>query len=284
MSNSPDEILSPHRSAFAEMAARPDAAIDLAEACLLLAQEEYPGLDLRAYLGKLDAMGAEARRASDGETDPRRVIAALNRCLFETHGFHANATDYYDPRNSYLNEVLDRRTGIPITLSVVYMEVAGRIDFPVRGVGMPGHFLVKHVTPAEEILIDPFGGGAILAASDCQRILDGLSGGKLVLAPHMLAAVGPRQILTRMLSNLKSIYFNGQEYGKALAAVERLLALNPRCATEVRDRGLLASQLRRYAAATADLDRYLRMAPDAEDRDVIREHLRSLRQRIVALN
>jgi regulator of sirC expression with transglutaminase-like and TPR domain len=283
MSNFPNEI-PPCRSAFAEMVAQPEAAIDLTEACLLVAMVEFPDLDVGDFVGKLNAIGADARRAAAGQVEPRRVIAALNRCLFDTHGFRANADEYYDPRNSYLNEVLDRRTGIPITLSTVYMEVARRIGFPVRGVGMSGHFLVKHVTPEEEILIDPFGGGAILAVSDCQRILDRLSGGKIHLQPHMLAAVGPRQILSRMLSNLKSIYFNGQEYGKALAAVERLLILNPRCATEVRDRGLLASQLRRYAKATADLDRYLRMAPDAEDRDVIREHLRSLRQRIVALN
>lgn len=284
MSNHPNDCPPPCRTAFADLVAQPDAAIDLAQACLLFAKEEYPDLEVCEYLGKLEAMGAEARRAAEGRTEPREIIAALNGCLFDTYGFCASASDYYDPRNSYLNEVLDRRTGIPITLSAVYIEVARRIGFRLCGVGMPGHFLVKHVTPDEEILIDPFGGGAILAAADCQQILDRLSGGKLRLQPSMLAAVGTRQILTRMLHNLKAIYFNAQEYGKALAIVDRLLVLNPCCATEVRDRGLLASQLRRYARASADLDRYLRMAPEAEDRDVIREHLRSLRQRIVSLN
>jgi regulator of sirC expression with transglutaminase-like and TPR domain len=274
----------PCRLAFAQLIQQPEAAIDLAEAALLIAKEEYPDLDVAIYLARLDAMGAEVERLADGSLDPHRLIAAMNAHLFQRLGFHGNAEDYYDPRNSFLNEVLDRRTGIPITLSTVYLEVGRRIGLPLHGVGMPGHFLVKHVGRDEEIVIDPFDGGGILSDADCQRRLDRVYSGKLGFERSMLAAVGTRQILTRTLTNLKAIYFNQQEYSKALSIIERLLILHPQAACEIRDRGLLSCQLKRYAEASADLERYLRLAPKAEDSETIREHLRTLRQRVVALN
>jgi regulator of sirC expression with transglutaminase-like and TPR domain len=149
---------------------------------------------------------------------------------------------------------------------------------------MPGHFLVKYVGPDEELVIDPFGGGGILSPADCQQVLDRVFDGKLCFEPQMLTAVGTRQILARMLTNLKAIYFNNQEYGKALSIADRLVILHPHAACEIRDRGLLAFQVKRYAEASADLERYLRLAPEAEDSEVIREHLRTLRQRVVAWN
>ena len=287
--SSPMSIHSPDsrpacRLAFALLVNRPEAAIDVAEAMLLIAKEEYPDLDVAQYLVQLDDMAAAVRGAAGDTADPYRLIAALNHHLFQVQGFRGNTEDYQDPRNSFLNEVLDRRIGIPITLAVVYLEVGRRLGLRLYGVGMPGHFLVKYVVPDEEIVLDPFDGGTILSAADCQRILDRIFEGKLAFEPHLLAAVGPRQILTRMLTNLKTIYFNNQEYGKALLVVEWLLILNPQAATEIRDRGLLCCQFRRYAEASADLERYLRLAPAAEDSEVIREHLRSLRQRMVALN
>lgn len=274
----------PCRHAFTQMVQRPEAAIDLAEAALLMAKEEYPTLDVGDYLARLDAMGAALRATLQGVTEPCRQIEALNHLLFTEHGFRGNSEDYYDPRNSFLNEVLDRRTGIPITLSVVYLAVARRANLPFVGAGMPGHFLVKHAEPDGEIVVDPFAQGAVLSVADCQQILDRIFGGKVTFGPQHLATVGAQQILSRMLTNLKTIYFNNQEYGKALSAVDRLLILNPQCATEVRDRGLLASQLRRYSDAGADLERYLRMAPQAEDREVILEHLRAIRRRVCSLN
>lgn len=266
------------------MVARPEEQIDLAEAALLVAKEEYPDLDVHAYLERLDALASEARARLRGLEAPRDVIGGLNAYLFHGQGFHGNSQDYYDPRNSFLNEVLDRRTGIPITLSVLYLEVGRRAGVPVQGVGMPGHFLVKHVSRAEEILIDPFNAGAILVPEDCQRLLDRIFAGRVTFEPRFLEPVGPRQILTRMLQNLKVIYFNAREYKKAVSVVERLLVLHPGCATELRDRGLLLSQLKAYDAATRDLERYLRLAPGAEDSEAIRGHLRSLRQRVVVLN
>jgi regulator of sirC expression with transglutaminase-like and TPR domain len=272
------------RLAFAQLVRQPEAAINLAEATLLIAKEEYPDLDVASYLTRLDAMSAEVQRLADDSLDPRRLIAALNEHLFQQLGFRGNAENYYDPKNSFLNEVLDRRTGIPITLSTLYLEVGRRIGLPVHGVGMPGHFLVKCAGRDEEIVIDPFNAGGILSDADCQRILDRIYHGKLCFERAMLSVIGTRQILTRMLNNLKVIYFNNQEYGKALSIVERLLILHPQAASEVRDRGLLSCQLKRYSEASADLERYLRLAPKAEDSEVIREHLRSLRQRLVSMN
>jgi regulator of sirC expression with transglutaminase-like and TPR domain len=284
MSKHAEGMPPPCRLAFAQLVQGPEVAIDLAQAALLIAKEEYPDLDVAVCLARLDAMSEEVQRLADGSLDPQRLIAALNEHLFQQLGFRGNSENYHDPKNSFLNEVLDRRTGIPITLSVVYLEVARRIGFPLHGVGMPGHFLVKYEGRDEEIVVDPFDGGRILSNPDYQRILDRIYGGKLRFERGMLATLGTRKILARMLTNLKAIYFNNQEYAKALSIVERLVILQPQMASEIRDRGLLSCQLKRYADASADLERYLRMVPEAEDSEVIREHLRSLRQRVVALN
>jgi len=274
----------PCRLAFAQLVRRPETAIDLAEATLLIAKEEYPDLDVPAYLARLDDMGADVRTLAGPVEDPRRLIAELSEYLFQRLGFRGNADNYYDPKNSLLNEVLDRRLGIPITLSAVYLEVGRRMGLRLHGVGMPGHFLVKYVGPCEEIVVDPFGGGRIVSSADCQRIMDRVFDGKRRFEPGMLAIVGTRHILTRMLTNLKTIYFNDEDYDKALSIVERLVILHPQNACEIRDRGLLSCQLRRYANAMADLERYLRLAPEANDAETIRQHLRSLRQRAAALN
>jgi regulator of sirC expression with transglutaminase-like and TPR domain len=284
MSRPPADSPSPCRQRFTGLVSRPETAIDLAEAALVIAQEEYPKLEVARYLSWLDKMGTDVLAHVGPTEDPHRLIAALGDYLFREQGFHGNTDDYYDPRNSFLNDVLDRRIGIPITLSAVYMEVGRRLGLRLHGVGMPGHFLVKYVGPAEEIVIDPFNGGAILSHADCQRLLDKLYQGKVAFEPRFLATVGTRQILNRMLSNLKAIYFKKQEFAKALSVVERLLILEPRTATEVRDRGLLLSQLKRYPEATADLERYLKLAPGAEDSEVICDHLRSIRQRVASMN
>lgn len=274
----------PCRRAFARLVSRPEPAIDLAEAALLIAKEEYPNLEVTHYLARLDALADELRDRVGDPGDPHRLIAGLGDYLFREQGFRGNADDYYDPRNSFLNDVLDRRMGIPITLSTVYMEVGRRLGVRLHGVGMPGHFLVKYVGPDEEIVIDPFSGGTIVSPADCQRLLDRITGGKLLFKPRFLAALGTRQILARMLTNLKAIYFNGQAYAKALSVVERLLILDPHAATEIRDRGLLSSQLKRCPEAMADLERYLKLVPAAEDAEVIRDHLRSIRQRVASQN
>jgi regulator of sirC expression with transglutaminase-like and TPR domain len=284
MRKDPIETTPPCRLVFARLVSRPEAAIDLAEAALLIAKEEYPDLEVAPYLSRLDAMAAELRDRVGGAGDVHRLIASLSDYLFREQGFRGNTGDYFDPRNSFLNDVLDRRLGIPITLSAVYMEVGRRLGVRLHGVGMPGHFLVKYVAPDEEIVVDPFNGGTIVAPVDCQRILDRISSGKLRFEPRFLSVVGTRRILARMLTNLKVIYFNGQAYAKALGVVERLLILDPHAATEIRDRGLLCCQLKRHREARANLERYLPLVPDAEDAGVIRDHLRSIRQRAVSMN
>jgi regulator of sirC expression with transglutaminase-like and TPR domain len=258
--------------------------MNLALAALLIAKEEYPTLDIGSYLLRLDRMAEAIRTRVGANCEPRKILTRLNQFLFEEEGFHGNSQDYYDPRNSYLNEVLDRRTGIPITISTVYLEVGKRLGLPLVGVGLPGHFLVKLASPESEIVLDPFGGGAETSPTDCQRLLDKLHEGRIALHPRHLAAVTTRQILCRMLNNLKGIYVRTDQYGKALAVVERLLILYPDSASDIRDHGLLACQLKRYGDATRDLDRYLRLAPQAEDHDTIRDHLRSIRERVGALN
>ncbi len=284
MSRQPADKQPPCRQRFAGLVSRPESAIDLAEAALVIAQEEYPQLEVARYLCCLDEMGADVLARVGPTEDPHRLIAGLGDYLFREQGFHGNTDDYYDARNSLLNDVLDRRTGIPITLSTVYMEVGQRLGLRLHGVGMPGHFLVKYLGPDEEIVIDPFNGGALLSHADCQRLLDKIYQGKVAFEPRFLAIVGTRQILTRMLNNLKAIYFKKQELAKALSVVERLLILEPGTATEVRDRGLLLSQLKRYPEATADLERYLRLAPGAEDSEIICDHLRSIWQRVASMN
>ncbi len=284
MTKQPAEAPSPCRLAFVRLLTQPEEDIDLAEAALLIAKEEYPALEVADYLGRLEDMAGHVRTLAGTTTDPHRLLASLNQYLFQQLGLHGNMQDYYDPRNSFLNEVLDRRTGIPITLSIIYMGVARRLGLPLRGVGMPGHFLVKYVARDEEIVIDPFHGGAMVSPGDCQRLIDHVYEGKLTFEPRFLAAVGTRQILFRMLNNLKGIYCTNQEYGKALGVVERLLILDPKALNEVRDRGLLLCQLKRFPEAMLALERYLRLMPAAEDAEVIREHLRSLRERVAALN
>jgi regulator of sirC expression with transglutaminase-like and TPR domain len=284
MSGPPADSRPPCRQRFTGLVSRPETAIDLAEAALVIAQEEYPKLEVARYLSYLDGMGTDVLARVGPTEDPHRLIAALGDYLFREQGFHGNTDDSYDPRNSFLNDVLDRRTGIPIPLSTVYMEVGRRLGLRLHGVGMPGHFLVKYVGADEEIVVDPFNGGTILSHADCQRLLDKIYQGKVAFEPRFLATVGTRQILNRMLSNLKAIYFKKQEFAKALGVVERLLILEPRSATEVRDRGLLLSQLKRYPEATADLERYLKLAPGAEDSEVICDHLRSIRQRVASMN
>ena len=284
MARHPADSPPPCRQRFARLVSRPETAIDLAEVALVIAQEEYPELEVARYLSCLDEMGAEVRARVGPAEDPHRLIAALGDYLFRDQGFHANTDDYYDPRNSFLNDVMDRRIGIPITLSTVYLEVGRRLGLHLHGVGMPGHFLVKYAAPDEEIVIDPFSGGALVSHAECQRILDRLYHGKVAFEPRFLATVGTRQILARMLNNLKAIYFHRQEYAKALGVVERLLILDPQAATEIRDRGLLFCQLRQYVVALTDLTRYLKLAPEAEDAQVIRDHLRSIRQRVASLN
>ncbi len=272
------------RQRFAAIMSKGGEDINLAEAALLIAQEEYNDLDVSAYLAHLDQIADEVNTHSWDDQESQSRIKALNRHLFEDQGFRGNVENYYDPKNSFLNEVLDRRTGIPITLSIVYLEVGWRLKLQVQGVGFPGHFLVKCVHSDREIIIDPFHRGKVLTEEDCQSRLDKVYGGRLRFQPGFLAAATKRQILVRMLTNLKGIYSAVHDYRRALDAIERILVIDPTRASEIRDRGMLRMHLKQPAQAIADLERYVTMNPQADDVEEIRRRLRDLRQAQGSLN
>jgi regulator of sirC expression with transglutaminase-like and TPR domain len=266
---------------------------NLAAAALMLARLEQPRLDTTPYLAALDAMGrtAQERVASIRGCGPRSSdVEALNAYLFGEQGFEGNRKHYDDPRNSYLSEVLDRRTGIPITLAVVYMEVARRAGIDVHGVNFPGHFLVGcgGRTP---LILDPFHGGAVLSEDDCRELLRRHAGDEVAFSPALLAPADKRQILTRMLVNLKRSYVRLRSFPQAQGVTELLVALNPADLSELRDRALLSSHLNELPAALRDLEAYLRLAPasdegspDRDELDQLWEHMKALRRRAAALN
>jgi regulator of sirC expression with transglutaminase-like and TPR domain len=193
---------------------------------LLVAREEYPGLDIEAYLTQLERLGQAVRARLGTDASPERQIATLNALLFGEEGFRGNAANYYDPRNSYLNEVLDRRLGIPLTLALVYVDVGRRAQLPLTGVGFPAHFLVAYEAEPR-ILIDPFTCGQILSVDDCQRLLWEAFGSSMRLEPGHLAASSKRQILTRLVTNLKVAYERAGDTRRAQRAAEQLAVVQP---------------------------------------------------------
>src|SRR5262245_41928826 len=193
------------RRTFQELITLPEGAVPLAESALLMACEEYPQLEISPYLDRLDEIADFVRPRLNPSGSALDTIAAINDVLFGVVGFRGNTENYEDPRNSFFNDVLERRVGIPITLSAVYLEVARRVSFPVSGVGMPGHFLVKYADRSEEIFLDPFNGGQILSREDCARRFAEMFGDQ-EFSERMLAIASPRQMLFRMLNNLKTIY------------------------------------------------------------------------------
>ncbi|MGO8787865.1 MAG: SirB1 family protein [Terriglobia bacterium] len=253
---------------FARYVARPAEEIRLDEAALLLARTEYPALDLSVQLARLDALAARAE--CDPGLSPHANIASLNRLLFEEENFSGNEAETDDPRNSYLNDVLDRKMGIPITLSLVYQEVARRCGLPVVGVGFPGHFLVKYLAASGEIILDPYQRGAILSLQDCEEKLKAHFGDDAEFRPSFLAVSPTKQTLTRMLNNLKGLFFRRKDFAKVLMMIEMALAVDPASRQEIHDRGMIYFLLRHYGKAMADLQSYITNSPpdDPQVRDV----------------
>jgi regulator of sirC expression with transglutaminase-like and TPR domain len=227
------------RQLFTEAVTGPENRLDLGRAALLIASEEYPGLDILRYVAKLEAMAAAVRPGVTTAEDPLLEIEHLNTYLFEERGFRGNSQEYYDPRNSFLNDVLDRRLGIPITISVVYMEVGRRVGMPLQGVGMPGHFIVKYAQPGGDIYIDPFNKGRVLSRQACEELVQQVYGEPVPFQDTFLATVAKKQILSRLLMNLKAIYMHTKSYLKALSVVERLLIIQPDDGQEAKDRAAL---------------------------------------------
>jgi len=270
---------------FSALLCRED--FDLAEACLLIAQDAYPDLDLAHYLARIDALAATVKRRVAGDAFAQQKLVVLNRYLFRELGFHGAALDYYDPRNSYLNQVLERRAGIPITLSILYMEVGRRLGLRLQGVSFPGHFLVKLRVSGGQLVLDPFCGGEAQSESELRarlaKMLPQRESDTLPLSQFLDAAT-PRQILARLLRNLKGIYLQSEEAQNMLQVMQRMVMVAPHAAEEVRDRGLAYCRLDCFRAALADLQDYLERRPDAPDAEEIRTKAAVLRLVCARLN
>jgi regulator of sirC expression with transglutaminase-like and TPR domain len=263
----------------------PDEHIDLLRAAFAVAQAEYPQLDAGPHIARVERIARRVKQRLPMNLDARATIEAINQVFFGECGLRGNRDDYFDPRNSYLNQVLDRGLGIPITLAVLYQEVARQVEFPLVGVGMPGHFLLKHFdVNGDELLIDVFDGGKILSQAGCQQRLDDIYGGEVVLEREHLLAVTNRQILMRILNNLRQIYIAGRNLAKAVRITDLVLALHPRSAEDVKQRAVLLYSMNRQSAALKDFEQYLRLAPDASDLAEIKQMTLSIRKTLAMLN
>jgi regulator of sirC expression with transglutaminase-like and TPR domain len=277
--------MTPQLERFAELVSREQ--FDLAEASLLLAQDAYPDLDVRGYLARLDDIAGAIRKRLAGDAFAEQKVLALNYYLFNELRYSGNIDDYYDPRNSYLNEVMERRTGIPITLSIVYLEIGRRIGLNLKGISFPGHFLVKLSVKRGELVLDPFTGGEAQSETDLrQRLAQVLPSGEAERAKleRYLEPATSRQIIARALRNLKNIYLQTRKLERALAVMHRMLLVVPESAEELRDRGLLYQQLECFRPALSDLQNYLRRRPEAPDSTEIHGKIVELKQATSKLN
>ena len=274
---------------------------DLAAPAFLVARIEFPHLDPGPYLDRIDTMGEAAFRRIAGDPGHHATLGArvdaLNRYLFIEIGFFGNREHYDDPRNSCLNEVLDRRTGIPISLALVYIEIARRAGLRAEGINFPGHFLVRVLhdlhtdDPGEGLIVDPFHSGAILDERDCRLLLHRHMGEEAAFEPQLLARATRRQIIVRMLLNLKRIYVRWRSFPQARLVTDLLLAIAPSSLSELRDRGLLAYHLNDFPAALRDLEEYLKMSRLSEadedqrkENEQVWEHVKALRRRVASMN
>ena len=258
--------------------------IQLAEGALLIAKDVYPELDIDFYLQQLDQMAAELQAQIGEGLDSSEQINSLNHYLFAEQGFKGNRDDYYDHRNSYLNEVLERKLGIPITLSIVYIEVGKRIGLPLVGIGFPGHFLVKHKGQYLDIFIDPFEEGQLLSEETFSERLEQSYGQPVPMQPQFLLEVTNKQILARMLRNLKQIHYRQGEYEKAVKAGEKITWLEPQSAQDHRDLGYLYYQVNSYGQSVSAFKEYLRLANDPPDREDIVKNIRIIMKQLAMLN
>ncbi len=277
--------MSPYLDQFAELVSRDQ--FDLARASLMLAQDAYPGLDVGGCLASIDDIAVKVKKRLSEDAFPAQKLQALNYTLFTELNFSGNVTDYYDPRNSYLNQVLERRVGIPITLSVLYLEIGQRIGLDLKGVSFPGHFLVKLSVDRGQLVLDPFSGGETQTEAELRqrlaKVMPAQDASRASLAPFLEAAT-PRQIVTRMLRNLKGIYMQASKYEQALAVMHRLLLVMPEAVDELRDRGIIYEKLECFRPALSDLQNYLRRRPNAMDAVEIHGKVDHLKRSAARLN
>jgi regulator of sirC expression with transglutaminase-like and TPR domain len=265
------------RRRFQEIAGRPDPLLDLVEGSLVIALEENPSLDLDRYLREVHSWSEAVRSRLEGSRDVERLVETINRLLFDEEGFHGENDDYYDPRSALLSEALERHAGLPITLSILYLELSRRVGIEAAGVALPGRFLVKFTGPFGVVVVDPFDGGRVLSTIELQKILDSMFGGGVQLREHHLRSFSPKEILARELAHLKAAYLAQHDLPRAAASIDRLLILDDRDAYEVRDRAALAMQMHAYRQAIDLFERYLSLMPSADDRSRVREQISYLR-------
>lgn len=272
------------RENFVQMVTRPDPSIDLARTALLVAAESDPNIDVDGELATLESWADELKRRLDPEWNNLQKLARLRSFLFEELGFRGDRTDYFSPSNSLLHEVLKRRLGIPLTLSIVFMELGWRVGIPFEGVGFPGHFLVRLTGEPRDLLLDPYRRGMSVHEEDCRRMLLDTTGGKLQFDNRLLVSVGKREMILRLLNNLKGAYLRSGQDALALAAVDRLLVLDPDDHEETRDRGLLLFRLHQYGKSLDALQAYIARAPQSADRPTMERHIEALRQILSSMN
>jgi regulator of sirC expression with transglutaminase-like and TPR domain len=261
------------RQRFRELAGRPEPLLDLVEASLVISLEDNPRLDIDRYLQQVESWSGAVTARLEGSRDVERIVDSINGILFDEEGFHGEDEDYYDPRSALLNEALDRHAGLPITLSILYIEISRRMGMDVAGVPLPGRFLVKFSGEFGQIVVDPFEGGRVLSTVELQKLLDSVYGGGVRLREHHLRSVSRREVLARELAQLKAAYIARHDLPKAAASIDRLLILDDRDAYEIRDRAAVAMQMHAYAQAIEFFERYLELAPHADDGLRVREQI-----------
>ncbi len=272
------------RERFQALAQMSGTELPLAEGALLIAAEEYPALDIPGYLAVLDRLADEARARVPSAADPAAAASALCEFLFKEAGFRGNTQHYGDPKNSFLNEVLDSRRGIPITLAVVHLEVGWRLRLRMFGVGMPAHFLVGFETKGEPLFVDAFH-GVVLTEAGCAHLFEEMTGRSAPFRKDYLAPTPTRYVLVRILRNLKGIFLQKEDLDRTAAAVERILLLAPDLVGDIRDLGLIRYRQGQLVEARRLLEQYLRAVPkDAGDRAAVEMHLLQLRELLGRLN
>ena len=248
---------------------------NLVEKCLKFSQIlEYPDLDIEKYIEKITKIGMSLKESVSDVKNPTYLISMLNEHLFENLGYTGDDDDYYNPKNNFLNEVIDKKTGLPITISILYAEIAKFIGLDLKIVGFPSHILVKY---NEEMILDPFYDGRLLDIDDLQEILDTNYGGEIEFKPEFLDEITSEQILLRLTRNLKNSYVQSFVYDKALRCVNMVLAIEPESPEDIRDKGILEERLLNYDNALKYLNKYLEINPNAEDVDFILELIRSIK-------
>ncbi len=262
---------------------RESDGFDIVEAALVIASEDFANLDIEHELQRIRLVAAEGARRVYDENNPFARVDGLRQYMFEDLGFRGDTDNYNDPNNCYLHEVMNRRMGIPLTLSLLFIEVARAAGFRATGIGLPGHFIARVRWQNRDILVDPYHAGVIVSEEDCRELVGRTTGRPSLFRRELLEGATGRQMLSRLLLNLKHIHLERQDYGRALGVVERLLMLTPNDPGEIRDRGLLKAHLGRPGAAIADLETYLTRSPRAPDAESVRGRVSWLRRKLTDL-